>query len=188
MRTVILVTMRKKGHQDHRNGGGNCPDYPLITLKSEKTKIRFYSCYNSLMTFPRIVPGLKIATLIVALFGAIWITLEGDFRWSLLMALMVLAVSVGYLVQRFLGGRNFPLPQGLAIVAAIGLGAGLIFAPLVLAFMAIKTGLHGHGPEFSQKEIEWVFNRILLWAFAGLTTALGLALLYIGFGQQQEEQ
>ena len=139
------------------------------------------------MAFPRIVPGLKITTIIVALFGAIWVTLEGDFRWSLLMALMVLAVSVGYLVQRFLGGRNFSLPQGLAIVAAIGLGAGLIFAPLVMAFMAIKTGLHGHGPEFRQEEIEWIFDRVLLWTFVGLTTALGLALLYIGFGQQQEE-
>jgi tetrahydromethanopterin S-methyltransferase subunit F len=140
------------------------------------------------MVFPRIVPGLKIATIVVALLGAIWLTLEGDILWSLLMALMVLAVSVGYLVQRFLGGRKFSLPQGLAIAAAIGLAAGLIFAPLVMVFMAIKTGLHGHGPEFTQEEIMWAFDRILLWAVIGLMTALGLALLYIGFGQQQEEQ
>jgi hypothetical protein len=140
------------------------------------------------MVFPRIVPGLKIATLVVALFGAIWISLEGDIRWSLLMALMVLAVSVGYLVQRFLGGKKVSLPQGLAIAAAIGLGAGLIFTLLVMAFMVIKTGLHGHGPEFTKEEIEWVIDRVLLWAFSGLTTALGLTMLYIGFCQQQEEQ
>ena len=140
------------------------------------------------MVFPRIVPGLKIATLLVALYGAIWITLEGDVRWSLLMALMVLVISVGYFVQRFLGGKKFTLLQGLIIAVAIGLVAGLIIAPLVVTFMAIKTGLHGHGPEFTQEEIMWAFDWVLLWAFVGSTTALGLVLLYIGFNLQREEQ
>ena len=140
------------------------------------------------MVFPRIVPGLKIATVVVSLLAVMWISLEGDIRWSLLMAVMVLVVSVGYLVQRFLGGKSVTLLQGLVIAAAIGLGAGLFFAPLVTVFMAIKTGLHGHGPEFNQNEIMWVLDRVLLWAFVGLTTGLGLALLYIGFGVQREEQ
>ncbi len=140
------------------------------------------------MVFPRIVPGLKIATVVVALLGVMWISLEGDIRWSLLMAAMVLAVSVGYLIQRFLGGKSVTLIQGLAVGAVIGLGAGLIFAPFVTAFMAIKTGLHGHGPEFTQVEIEWAFDRLLLWVIAGTITGLGLALIYIGFGKQREDR
>ncbi len=140
------------------------------------------------MVFPRIVPGLKIATLLVALYGMIWITLEGDVRWSLLMALMVLVISFGYFVQRFLGGKKVTLVQGLIIAAAIGLGAGLIIAPLVVVFMAIKTGLHGHGPEFTLEEIKGAFDWVLLGALVGSTTALGLALLYIGFGLEREEQ
>jgi multisubunit Na+/H+ antiporter MnhE subunit len=157
-------------------------------LKNEKTKIRFFSCYNSLMVYPRIVPGLKIATAVVALLAVMWISLEGDIRWSLLMASMVLVISVGYFVQRFLGGKKFTLLQGLIIAATIGLGAGLIIAPLVVTFMAIKTGLHGHGPEFTLEEIKWAFDWVLLWAFVGSTTALGLVLLYIGFGVQREEK
>jgi hypothetical protein len=43
--------------------------------------------------------------------------------------------------------------------------------------MALKTGLHAHGHEFTRAEIAWVLGRTPLWALAGLFAGLGVGLL-----------
>ena len=43
--------------------------------------------------------------------------------------------------------------------------------------MAIKTGLHAHGPEFSGSELDWVLQQIPMWALVGLLGGLGLGFL-----------
>jgi NhaP-type Na+/H+ or K+/H+ antiporter len=48
---------------------------------------------------------------------------------------------------------------------------------LTLVFMAIKTGLHAHGPEFTLQEIQWVSQQTPLWAAVGLLIGLGLGML-----------
>ena len=58
---------------------------------------------------------------------------------------------------------------------------GLIFGALTLAFMAIKTGLHGHGPEFAPDEISWVISQMPLWAMFGFLVGGGLGALTAGF-------
>jgi NhaP-type Na+/H+ or K+/H+ antiporter len=55
----------------------------------------------------------------------------------------------------------------------MGLGSAL----LILFLMALKTGLHAHGPEFSAIEVSWVLQQIPLWAAAGLAGGLGVGLL-----------
>jgi hypothetical protein len=65
--------------------------------------------------------------------------------------------------------------------AGLGLFIGLGSAFMTLILRAVKTGLHGHGPEFSQAEIEWVIGQIPLWTLAGLIAGLGLGLLSTGF-------
>ena len=70
--------------------------------------------------------------------------------------------------------------MGLLLTAVFGLvlGAGSGLATLI--FMAVKTGLHTHGPEFSQAEIEWVLGNLTLWTAVGLLVGLGLGLIWAG--------
>lgn len=139
------------------------------------------------MVIPRRIPGLKIAVVALFLFGVLWISLEGDLRLSALIALMSVVAAVGFMIQRVFGGKTLNRFQAVGVFAAAGLAAGLIFTPLTLIYMALKTGLHGHGPEFSQSEILWIVDRALLWALTGLMAALGFLLLLMGAGQRKRE-
>jgi hypothetical protein len=56
-----------------------------------------------------------------------------------------------------------------------GLGCGL----MTLLLMVLKTGLHGHGPEFSPAEINWVWGQIPLWGLVGLLGGLGLGMITV---------
>lgn len=139
------------------------------------------------MVIPKRIPGLKIAAVVLALFGALWITLEGELRWSAIMAVLTIVVASGYMLQRLFGGKNLNLLQGLGIFAILGILAGLLFTSLTLLFMVVKTGLHGHGPEFSQNEIMWILDRVALWVLVGLMAAVGTALLLFGFSSLQDQ-
>ena len=87
------------------------------------------------------------------------------------------AVSLTYLSQHFLGGRTFSVKQWWGITAVLGLLLGLGSGLLTLLFMAVKTGLHAHGPEFTPPEVTWLLQQILLWTAVGLLAGLGLGLL-----------
>ncbi len=63
------------------------------------------------------------------------------------------------------------------IMAFGGLLFGLGSVFLTLFFMAMKTGLHAHGPEFTSFEINWVLQQAPIWAAAGVVAGLGLGLL-----------
>jgi hypothetical protein len=69
---------------------------------------------------------------------------------------------------------------GVLVTAVSGLALGAGSGLLSLLFMAVKTGLHAHGPEFSQAEIAWVWNGMLLWTTVGLLVGLGLGLIWAG--------
>jgi len=56
-----------------------------------------------------------------------------------------------------------------------------LFGPLVLSLMVLKTGLHGHGPEFIPEEINWVLNRIPMFMILGTLISSGLGALFAGF-------
>jgi hypothetical protein len=57
-------------------------------------------------------------------------------------------------------------------------GAGLALMTLML--MALKTGLHAHGPEYPTDQIFWVWRQLPLWAGVGALAGLGLGLLSVG--------
>jgi hypothetical protein len=59
----------------------------------------------------------------------------------------------------------------------LALGAGTVLTTLFL--MAVKTGLHAHGPEFSAADINNVWQQLALWSLVGLLGGLGLGLLLI---------
>ena len=126
------------------------------------------------------MPGLKVATLLLALYAVAWIALEGDLLRVVALAVGVTLVLVGHGVQRTMGGRRLSLPAWLALSAALGLAGGAGSGALALLFMALKTGLHAHGPEFTPMEIEWLASRITWWGAGGFFGGLGIGLLLVG--------
>ena len=129
------------------------------------------------MQVPERIPGLKAATILLGLYAAVWITLEGAVPQVVALGLGVATVGAGHLMQKYLGGRRLPVGRWLAVAAAAGFSIGLGSSILTLAFMAVKTGLHAHGPEFTPAEIAWVLRQIPLWTAAGLLLGLGLGAL-----------
>ena len=116
-------------------------------------------------------------TAVYALYALVWISLEGGLINTLIMGVGGTAVSGAYLARRVVAKRPLALWRWLAGTAVLGLLFGLGCGLLTLFFMAVKTGLHAHGPEFTPIEIAWVWQRTPLWAFVGLLAGLGLGML-----------
>jgi hypothetical protein len=140
-------------------------------------------CYNmtrglrDMRTIPHKLPGLKWATALLAVYAVIWMPIEGNLPLTVLLGAWVTAVAAAYTVQGQLGGQTLSWREWVGLTAVTGLLIGLSAGFIVLAFMALKTGLHDHGPEFSRAEINWVIQRIPTWTTAGLLAGLGLGLL-----------
>jgi hypothetical protein len=133
------------------------------------------------MRFPQKIPGLSLGTILTAILGLIWISLEGGLIKTLLFAYCLTLVLIGHLVQRYLGGKRMAKWQGLALFAGLGLMIGLGGGLLTFLLMALKTGLHSHGPEFSPDEIEWFIRRVPLWTAVGLISGIGIGFVSAGF-------
>lgn len=138
------------------------------------------------MRLPDRVPGLKWLTIVVSIYAIIWISLEGDLRQVFLLSAGLVILLMGYLLQRFLAGRILSLFAWLGLCVGGGVILGLIFGILTLTLMAIKTGLHGHGPEFTPDEIAWVLSQIPLWSALGLLVGTGLGALAAGFSSRSQ--
>ncbi len=132
------------------------------------------------MTFPRTVTGLKALTIVVGAYSVIWIALEGNLTRVTLLAIGWTLVALGHVLKRFLSGRTMPLLPGLAVTAALGALSGFTAAMLTLVLMAVKTGLHAHGPEFTPDQIDWVLSQLPWWTTAGLLAGLGVGLVAAG--------
>jgi len=133
------------------------------------------------MRIPPKLPGLKWLTVIVGLWAVVWISLEGSLWQIILLAVSLVLLAAGYLMQRLLGGRGLTQGRWLLFCGALGAAMGLASAVLALLLMAIKTGLHGHGPEFTAAEIEWIVGQIPLWTMTGIIAALGLGIMALAF-------
>jgi hypothetical protein len=136
------------------------------------------------MIFPERIPGLKWLMVLTAVYGVVWISLEGNLGRVILLGTAVSLTLVGYWMQRFLGGRLFHGASWLIVMGGGGLLVGLGSGLLTFFFMALKTGLHGHGPEFRAAEIEGVLGMIPLWGVAGLVAGMGVGVLIWGWGKR----
>jgi len=116
--------------------------------------------------------------------SAIWIALEGNLARASLLAIALTVVAAGHAVQRFLGGRRLRLPAWLLLCSILGFIVGAGSATVTLALMAVKSGLHAHGPEFNTVVIGQAVERIPAWAVAGLLLGLGMGLLLAGIRGQ----
>lgn len=135
------------------------------------------------MKLPPRVAGLTWLTAVAALYLFVWIAWEGVVWQTILAATLTTAVWLLHMAQKYGAGRLFGLGSWLLLTAVAGLVAGLTIPLLTLFLMALKTGLHAHGPEFTAAEIEWVLSHIPLWTAVGLLAGLGGGLLSWGLGQ-----
>lgn len=129
------------------------------------------------MKLPERLPGLRLATILLAVYGVVWIAPEGSLTGVLTMGVGTTAVSLGHLVQRRWGGRPLSLRRWLVLATGGGALLGLGAVLLSLIFMAVKTGLHSHGPEFTPAEIAWLWGQLPLWLPIGALVGLGLGML-----------
>src|SRR5690606_31732638 len=116
----------------------------------------------------------------VGAYAVIWIALEGNLTRVALLAVGLTLVALGHVLKRFLSGRSMPLLPGLAVTAALGALTGFTSAMLTLLLMAVKTGLHAHGPEFAPEQINWVLAQLPWWTTAGLLAGVGVGLVAAG--------
>jgi hypothetical protein len=132
------------------------------------------------MQIPAKLPGLKILTIAWAVYGIVWISPEGVVWQAVVLAGLTTAVLLGHLAQKVVGGRLVDRGWWLVGTAVTGALFGLLTGWLTLFFMALKTGLHAHGPEFTPTEINWVVAQIPLWTAVGLLGGAGLGLVGMG--------
>lgn len=132
------------------------------------------------MQIPERLPGLRPLLILVVVYGLVWIALEGNLYRVVALGVGVTAVALGTLVQRGWGGRTLAPRRLVALTAVVGALFGLGSGVLTLLFMALKTGLHAHGPEFTAAEIAWVWQQLPLWTAVGLLAGTGVGLLLWG--------
>lgn len=129
------------------------------------------------MKIPATIPHFKTAAGFTLAYALVWMALEGELWRDLLLAGAVVALAIASLLTRFLGGHALSAIQLIAIAAAAGLIAGVALPLVTLFLMALKTGIHAHGPEYTSQEIAWVWRQLPLWALVGGITGFGLGLL-----------
>lgn len=129
------------------------------------------------MRAPEELPGFKVYTALVGLYALLWIALEGNLVRVTVLACAVTVWLVAAVFRRWIARRQFGLASWIAVCGALGAIGGFSGAMLTLLFMALKTGLHAHGPEFSPAQIAWVLRQAPWWTSAGLLAGMGLAMI-----------
>lgn len=115
--------------------------------------------------------------LVAGIYGIIWMASEGELYRAVIMAFLITSLATGYLIQRYLATRTFSVRGWILALAGLGALFGATVAMLTLVFMAVKTGLHSHGPEFTQDQVSWVIGQIPLWGVVGFIGGLGFGLV-----------
>jgi hypothetical protein len=131
------------------------------------------------MQIPDHVPGLRILFIFWAVSAVIWSALEGNLLRLQLFAVLTAVTAAAFLFQRLMAGRRFAVGTGILAAVLWGLALGVGSALMALFLMAVKTGLHGHGPEFMAVDIANVLGHLPLWSLVGLLSGLGFGLLLL---------
>lgn len=116
----------------------------------------------------------RIANRGLGVYFAIWIVLEGNLWQTVLLAIWMVGLGAMWVIDRW---QKQDSVVGWGVIGGV---AGTLAAPLTLFLMALKTGLHAHGAEFTPTEIAWIMEQIGLWAGVGF--CLGLAMGFFRAG------
>ncbi len=130
-----------------------------------------------MIQIPVRLPYLRLFTIIWAVYSLLWISLEGNLTHVIILGVLTTAVSLLHLIQKYLTSQTLSAIKWNIITAVSGYIAGFSCSLLTLIFMAIKTGLHAHGPEFTRSELSWVLQQLPLWSISGLLLGLGVGLM-----------
>jgi hypothetical protein len=120
---------------------------------------------------------MKWLLLFWAAVMVVWAVLEGGLLLTVFAAFLTALLVLMQLFRRYFQHRQKSNRQFLFLAALAGAALGFGGGSLTIVLMAIKTGLHAHGPEFSTAELIWVLQQIPLWTVVGLLAGLGLGLL-----------
>ena len=140
-------------------------------------------CYNhrkeesQVMEKPFRPRTIKILAAITGIYGIYWIAAEGELYRAAIMGCLAAALPTAVLLQRLIKDRSLDGRGWILIFGGTGLLLGVACALLTLIAMVLKTGLHGHGPEFTQDQLTWVVSQMPVWGAAGLIGGLGLGVL-----------
>ena len=132
------------------------------------------------MKIPPTIPYFKPMLGLALAYGFLWMALEGTLWRDLILAATVVLLAIGYLTIRFLGGRTLSSRRFVLVAAAAGLAGGVALPFVTIFLMALKTGIHAHGPEYTAREIAWVWQQLPLWGTVGGLVGLGLGLVATG--------
>ena len=128
---------------------------------------------------------LRAATLLWSLYALVWTRLEASLLRDGLLAGWGLALLALWRMARAFGEREVAAGWVAALGAAVGLAWGAALGPAVLLLMAVKTGLHAHGPEYSAAQIAAVVGQWPLWIGAGTLAGAGLGLLALALADDR---
>ena len=138
-----------------------------------------------IMRIPEKIAGLRPLTTLLAIYFVVWIVLEGNLSQTVVMGAGSSIIAAAHLWQRWGRGRVLPWVVWLLLMGGTGMVTGAAAVLATLTFMAVKTGLHAHGPEFTPTEITWVVNQLPLWVTISGLANLGLAFLLLGATQDK---
>jgi len=115
----------------------------------------------------------------MAIYTAVWMALEGNFGRVLAMAMGWTAVLFLHFIQKYAGGRLVRRWVVVVKTAVVGVLFALSTIVLTLTFMVLKTGIHGHGAEFSSYEINQLIENLPIAMLAGLLAGAGMGLFIV---------
>lgn len=132
------------------------------------------------MKIPLTIPYFRLVLGLTLAYGFLWMALEGELWRDLVLAAAVTLLVTGYAMTRISGGRTLSVRRFVIVAVAAGLVAGVALPLVTLFLMALKMGIHAHGPEYATREIVWVWRQLSLWSIVGGLVGLGLGLLVAG--------
>lgn len=117
---------------------------------------------------------LRLTGLLLGLTILIWLSIEDQ---SELLVLVFSGAICIWIASRLLLNPPQSDQQLILRHGIVGIGAGLLLAPLAILLMAIKSGIHGHGtPDFSVSQIQSVLSRSPYFILSGFLIALGIGI------------
>jgi hypothetical protein len=129
-------------------------------------------------------PWFRLAGLFLGFSILVWLPVEDQTE---LTVLIFSAAICTWFAARLL---RTPSESGKQLIfrhILVGLGAGLILAPVALLLMAIKSGIHGHGnPDFSVEQMKSVLARTFYYALSGTLISLGIGIWRLAKKQDSE--
>lgn len=130
-----------------------------------------------MIQIPDHFPFFKWFFILMALYTAVWMGLEGDVGRVLLMGGGWTAALLLHFIQTYAGGRLVRRWVFVLETAVFGTLFALSTVALTLVFMVLKTGIHAHGAEFSPQEINVLIQKLPIALLAGLLAGAGLGLM-----------